>query len=85
MNNTAGIYALVGATVPRDSGVIAKLRAAGAIILGKANMSQWAMYRYTNTTSGWTSRGGQTYGPFYPKMYPHVRPTQFQIYRRTRD
>lgn len=74
MNNTAGSFALLGAKVPRDSGTIAKLRAAGAIILGKTNMSQWAMYRSTNTTSGWSSRGGQTYGPFYPSMDPYVRP-----------
>ncbi|KAF2435851.1 amidase [Tothia fuscella] len=72
MNNTAGSYALVGARVPRDSGVVAKLRASGAIVLGKANMSQWAMFRSANTTSGWTSRGGQTYGPFYPQMDPYV-------------
>ena len=72
MNNTAGSFALLGAKVPRDSGTVAKLRAAGAIILGKTNMSQWAMYRSTNTTSGWSSRGGQTYGPFYPNMDPYV-------------
>jgi amidase len=41
MNNTAGSYALLGAKVPRDSGVAAKLRKAGAIILGKTNLSQW--------------------------------------------
>ena len=40
MNNTAGSYALVGAMVPRDSGTVAKLKAGGAVILGKANMSQ---------------------------------------------
>jgi amidase len=73
MNNTAGSYALLGAKVPRDSGTVAKLRAAGAVILGKANMSQWAMYRSFDTTSGWSSRGGQTYGPFYPQMDPYVR------------
>jgi amidase len=72
MNNTAGSFALLGAKVPRDSGVIARLRKAGAILLGKSNMSQWAMYRSTNTTSGWSARGGQTYGPFYPLMDPYV-------------
>lgn len=72
MNNTAGSYALVGAKVPRDSGVVAKLKAGGAIILGKANMSQWAMYRSFNSTSGWTARGGQTYGGYYPQMDPYV-------------
>jgi hypothetical protein len=45
MNNTAGSYALLGAKVPRDSGVAAKLRKAGAIILGKTNLSQWANFR----------------------------------------
>lgn len=74
MNNTAGSYALVGAKVPRDSGTVARLRAGGAIILGKANMSQWAMFRASNSTSGWTSRGGQTYGPYYPHMDPYVCP-----------
>jgi amidase len=72
MNNTAGSYALLGAKAPRDSGVVAKLKAGGAIILGKANMSQWAMYRSYNSTSGWTSRGGQTYGGYYPLMDPYV-------------
>ncbi|KAH8897436.1 amidase signature enzyme [Thozetella sp. PMI_491] len=71
MNNTAGSYALLGAKVPRDSGVVAKLKAAGAIILGKSNMSQWAMYRSTNATSGWTARAGQNYGPYYPLMDPY--------------
>jgi amidase len=73
MNNTAGSYSLLGARVPRDSGVVSKLRAAGAIILGKSNMSQWAMYRSTNTTSGWTARAGQCYGPYYPLMDPYVK------------
>jgi hypothetical protein len=45
MDNTAGSYALAGAKVPRDSTIVAKLRKAGAIILGKTNLSQWANYR----------------------------------------
>lgn len=45
MNNTAGSFALLGAKVPRDSTLAAKLRKAGAIILGKTNLSQWANYR----------------------------------------
>ena len=49
MNNTAGSYALLGAKVPRDSGVAANLRKAGAIILGKTGLSQWANYRSDNT------------------------------------
>lgn len=49
MNNTAGSWALVGAKVPRDSTMAAKLRKAGVIILGKTNLSQWANYRSFNT------------------------------------
>lgn len=49
MNNTAGSWALLGAKVPRDSTMAAKLRKAGAIILGKTNLSQWANYRSFNT------------------------------------
>lgn len=72
MNNTAGSYALLGARVPRDSGVVERLRRAGTVVLGKSNMSQWAMYRATNTTSGWTARAGQGYGAYYPLMDPYV-------------
>jgi Asp-tRNA(Asn)/Glu-tRNA(Gln) amidotransferase A subunit family amidase len=57
MNNTAGSYALLGAKVPRDSGMAAKLRKAGAIILGKTNMSQWANFRSYNTSNGWSAYG----------------------------
>jgi len=72
MNNTAGSYSLLGATVPRDSTVVAKLRAAGLIILGKANMSQWAQFRSSgkNTSSGWSAYGGQVTGAYYPNMSP---------------
>ncbi|KAL1855192.1 hypothetical protein VTK73DRAFT_8628 [Phialemonium thermophilum] len=71
MNNTAGSYALLGAKVPRDSPTVAKLRAAGAVILGKTNLSQWAQYRSNNGTSGWSSVGGQVYGPYYPHEDPY--------------
>jgi amidase len=57
MNNTAGSYALLGAKVPRDSGIAAKLRKAGAIILGKTNLSQWANFRSYNTSNGWSAYG----------------------------
>ena len=57
MNNTAGSFALLGAKVPKDAGVAAKLRAAGAIILGKANLSQWANFRSNNSTNGWSAYG----------------------------
>ncbi|KAK0640724.1 amidase signature domain-containing protein [Cercophora newfieldiana] len=70
MNNTAGSYALVGAKVPRDSTMAAKLREAGAIILGKANLSQWANYRSSNSSSGWSAYGGQVTGAYYPNEDP---------------
>ncbi|KAI1328068.1 amidase [Xylariaceae sp. FL0255] len=71
MNNTAGSYALVGAKVSSDSTIARKLREAGAIILGKANLSQWGNYRATfNISDGWSAYGGQTYGPFYPHQNP---------------
>ena len=61
MNNTAGSWSLVGSKVPRDSTIAANLRKAGAIILGKTNLSQWANYRSDNTSNGWSGYGGQTY------------------------
>ncbi|KJZ77800.1 hypothetical protein HIM_02977 [Hirsutella minnesotensis 3608] len=70
MNNTAGSYALLGATVPRDSTIAAKLRKAGAVILGKANLSQWANYRSSNSTSGWSAIGGQVLAAYHPKQDP---------------
>ena len=70
MDNTAGSYALAGAKVPRDSTVAAKLRQAGAIILGKTNLSQWANYRSSNTSNGWSAIGGQTQGAYYPDQDP---------------
>jgi len=70
MNNTAGSYALLGTTVPMDSFIARKLREAGAIILGKANLSQWANYRSSNSSNGWSAYGGQVYGAYYPGMDP---------------
>ena len=64
MMTTAGSLALVGAKVPRDSFVAARLRAAGAIILGKTNLSEWANFRAAHSTSGWSGRGGQTHNPY---------------------
>ena len=66
----AGSFALLGATVPRDSGVAAKLRKAGAVILGKTNLSQWANFRSDNTSNGWSAYGGQTYAAYYPMQDP---------------
>lgn len=64
MQTTAGSLALVGQKVPRDAHVVARLRAAGAIILGKANMTEWANFRGSNSSSGWSARGGQTRNPY---------------------
>lgn len=70
MNNTAGSYALLGATVPEPSTMVKKLRAAGAIVLGKTNLSQWANFRSSNSSNGWSAHGGQTYGAYYPFQDP---------------
>ncbi|EMD64536.1 hypothetical protein COCSADRAFT_171597 [Bipolaris sorokiniana ND90Pr] len=70
MNNTAGSWSLIGAKVPRDATVAAKLRKAGAIILGKTNLSQWANYRSSNSSNGWSAQGGQTYGAYFPGQDP---------------
>ncbi|KAI8988997.1 amidase signature enzyme [Trametes punicea] len=65
MNTTAGSFALLGSIVPRDAHVAAKLRAAGAILLGKANLSEWANFR-GNVPSGFSGRGGQATSPYVP-------------------
>lgn len=70
MSNTAGSYALVGAKVPRDSTMAAKLRKAGAVLLGKTNLSQWANSRSFNTSNGWSAWGGQTEAAYYPGQDP---------------
>jgi amidase len=64
MTTTAGSLALEGSIAPVDSFVAHRLRVAGAIILGKTNLSEWANFRSTNSTSGWSSRGGQTRNPY---------------------
>lgn len=64
MTTTAGSLALAGSTPPRDSFVAQKLREAGAVILGKTNLSEWANFRSTRSSSGWSSRGGQTHNPY---------------------
>ena len=58
MMTTAGSLALVGAIPPADAFVVQRLRAAGAVILGKTNLSEWADFRSTHGTSGWSGRGG---------------------------
>lgn len=70
MNNTAGSYALLGAKVPSDSTMAVKLRKAGAVLLGKTNLSQWANYRSDNTSNGWSAYGGQTEGAYFPGQDP---------------
>ncbi|HEY7290383.1 MAG TPA: amidase family protein [Vicinamibacterales bacterium] len=64
MQTTAGSFALAGRPAVMDSTVAAKLRAAGAIILGKTNLSEWANFRSTHSTSGWSGRGGLTHNPY---------------------
>jgi len=64
MMTTAGSLALVGSKPPKDSGVAQKLRAAGAVILGKTNLSEWANIRSSHSTSGWSGRGGLTKNPY---------------------
>jgi len=64
MQTTAGSLALVGAKPPREAFVVAKLREAGAVILGKTNISEWANIRSTRSTSGWSSRGGLSRNPY---------------------
>ncbi|KAK4082339.1 uncharacterized protein Triagg1_2151 [Trichoderma aggressivum f. europaeum] len=71
MDTTAGSQLLIGATVPRDAFVAQKLRKAGAVILGKTNMSQWANYRARDySINGWSSHGGQTLAPYHTKQHP---------------
>lgn len=64
MMTTAGSLALSGFTPTKDSGVARQLRAAGAVILGKTNLSEWANFRSDHSTSGWSGRGGQTHNPY---------------------
>lgn len=64
MSTSAGSPALAGIAPPRDAACIARLRAAGAVILGKANLSEWANFRGRHSTSGWSTRGGQTRNPY---------------------
>ncbi len=64
MQTTAGSLALVGSLVPRDAHIVTRLRDAGAVILGKTNLSEWANFRSTHSSSGWSSRGGQTRNPY---------------------
>src|SRR5258706_7223538 len=60
----AGSLALVGVAPPRDAFLVERLRAAGAVLLGKANLSEWANFRSTHSSSGWSGRGGQCRNPY---------------------
>ena len=64
MQTTAGSLALIGAKPPRDAFLVTRLREAGAVILGKTNLSEWANMRSTRSTSGWSGRGGLTKNPY---------------------
>lgn len=64
MTTTAGSLALEGTIAPEDSTVARRLRDAGAIILGKANLSEWANFRSERSSSGWSGRGGQVKNPY---------------------
>src|SRR5256712_11638934 len=64
MQTTAGSLALLGSRPPRDAFVVDSLRKAGAVILGKTNLSEWANFRSTASSSGWSGRGGQCNNPY---------------------
>jgi len=64
MTTTAGSLALEGSIAPRDAFLVERLRANGALILAKANLSEWANFRSKHSSSGWSSRGGQTRNPY---------------------
>ena len=64
MHTTAGSFALFGARPARDAFLVRKLRDAGAVILGKANLSEWANFRSLTSSSGWSARGGQVNNPY---------------------
>jgi len=64
METTAGSLALVGHKPPRDAHLVKRLRAVGAVLLGKTNLSEWANFRSTRSSSGWSGRGGQCRNPY---------------------
>jgi len=64
MTTTAGSLALEGSVSPRDSAIAARLREAGAVVLGKTNLSEWANFRSNRSVSGWSARGGQCLNPY---------------------
>jgi amidase len=64
MHTAAGSLALLGSTPPQDATVAKRLRDAGVVLLGKANLSEWANFRSINSSSGWSGRGGQCLNPY---------------------
>ncbi|MGH8283945.1 MAG: amidase [Gammaproteobacteria bacterium] len=64
MQTTAGSLAMIGAPASRDATLVAKLRQAGAVLLGKGNLSEWANFRSSHSTSGWSGQGGLTHNPY---------------------
>jgi amidase len=70
METTAGSLALVGSRVPGDADLVSQLRAAGAVILGKANLSEWANFRGFGSFNGWSARGGFTRNPYVLDLDP---------------
>jgi len=70
MQTTAGSLALVGASAPDDAIIVSKLREAGAVLLGKTNLSEWANFRSSHSSSGWSGRGGQVRNPYCTDRSP---------------
>lgn len=70
METTAGSWALLGSIVPRDAHVVARLRQAGALLLGKATLSEWADMRSSNYSEGYSGRGGQARSPYNLTVNP---------------
>jgi amidase len=70
MSTTAGSLALCGSKPPREAFLVQRLRQAGAVLLGKTNLSEWANFRSNHSTSGWSARGGLTRNPYFLDRNP---------------
>src|SRR2546421_11116517 len=86
MQTTAGSWALLGSVVPRDAYVVKRLRDSGAIILGHANMSEWASVRSSVYSTGYSPRRGQVRNPFdlssSPCKHPYLHSSICHLLRR---